>query len=120
MTHQPHTRLSGKEFSPLVLRRVSMPFLHFVCIISDDNLDTLDDVIQNFWAEAPPIGTIQQMRNACGALQEDIVSEFPHTEGCAVVFSADKMLVVSLAGDHMNHLGCRLELFSLLQLSNLL
>ena len=120
MTGLPYTRLSGKEHSPLVLRRVSMPFLHFVCIISDDNLDPLDDVIQNFWGEDPQVGTIQEMRNACGALQEDVVSMFPHTEGCAVVFSADKMLIVSLAGDHMNHLGCRLELFSLLQMSNLL
>jgi len=120
MTGLPHTRLSGKEFSPIVLRRISMPFLHWVAIISDDNLDPLDDVIQSFWGEDPQIETIQEMRNACGALQEMVVSAFPHTEGVAVVFSADKMLVVSLAGDHMNHLGCRLELFSLLQMSNLL
>lgn len=120
MSELPYTKLSGKEFSPLVLRRVSMPFLHWVAIISDDNLDPLDDVIQSFWGGDPQIETIQEMRNACGALQEMVVSAFPHTEGIAVVFSADKMLVVSLAGDHMNHLGCRLELFSLLQLSNLL
>lgn len=120
MTIQPHTRLSGKEHSPLVLRRVSMPFLHWVAIISDDNLDMLDTVIQDFWAMDPKIETIQEMRNACGALQEMVVSTFPKTEGCAVVFSADKMLVASLAGDFMNHLGCRLELYSLLQMSNLL
>jgi hypothetical protein len=115
----PLTRLSGKEYSPLVIRRVSMPFLHWVAIISDDNLDSLDEIIQKFWKDNPlkNVTTIQEMRNQVGKLQEVVISSYPRMEGCAVIFSADKMLISSLAGDFMVHEQCRLELYSLLNLS---
>lgn len=117
---RPLTKLSGKEYSPLILRRYSIPFLHWVGIISDDDLSPLDEIVVKFWQASPPQTSIQEMRNTCGELQKQILDAFPRIEGCAVIFAADKMLVSSLAGDFMNHLGCRLELYSLLNMSNLL
>ena len=114
---QPLTRLSGKEYSPMILRRYSMPFLHWVGIISDDNLNELDDIVLGFWDEKPAIETIQDMRQVAGVLSELITAKFRKIEGCAVVLSADKMLVASLAGDFMVHEQCRIELYSLLNLS---
>lgn len=114
-----NTSLSGKEYEPLVMRRVSMPFLHWVTIISGDNLDELDNVIVNFWKtyDKHKRYSIQEMRNLVGELQDKVLDAFPKTEGCAVIFSADKMLISSLSGDFMVHAQCRLELFQLLNLS---
>ena len=114
---EPLTRLAGKEYSPLAIRRYSMPFLHWVAIISDDDLGSLDSIVTGFWATHPATETIQDIRNAAGRLQELIIAAFPRLEGCAVIMSADKLLVSSLAGDFMVHEQCRLELYSLLNLS---
>ena len=115
----PTTRLAGKEYSPLVIRRYSMPFLHWVAIITDDDLTLLDHAVGAYWGgrnwTLPD--TIQDMRNLAGGLQAAIQDHFHKTEGCAVILSADKMLVSSLAGDFMVHAQCRLELFALLNLS---
>jgi len=113
----PLTRLHGKEYSPLVIRRYSMPFLHWVAIISDDNLEELDKVVTDFWSVDPPRDTIQEMRNVAGGLGACIIAKYKRIEGCAVILSADKMLVSSLAGDFMVHEQCRLELYTLLNLS---
>jgi len=115
-----HTSLSGKEYEPLILRRVSMPFLHWVAIITGDNLDELDVVIQDFWKneyKSDKRYSIQEMRNLCGKMQDYVIGTFPKTEGCAIIFSADKMVISSLAGDFMVHEQCRLELFQLLNLT---
>ena len=114
---QPHTRLTGKEYSPLVIRRYSMPFLHWAAIISDDNLNELDNIVLSVWGKDPPTATIQDLRNCAGEIQTAILETFPKTEGCAVILSADKLLVSSLAGDFMVHEQCRLELYQLLNLS---
>ena len=117
---EPNTRLSGKEFSPMILRRYSMPFLHWVAIISDDNLDELDKIALQFWTDQQRAwegASIQDMRNMCGGLNAKVMAAFPKIEACGVIFSADKMIVSSLAGDFMNHEQCRLELYSLLNLS---
>ena len=116
----PNTRLAGKEYSPLIIRRFSMPFLHWVAIISDDNLDELDKIVMDFWRDQDRSwegASIQDMRNLCGDLSGHVSKNFPKIEGCAVIFSADKMLVSSLSGDFMVHAQCRLELYSLLNLS---
>ena len=65
---EPFTRLSGKEYSPLVIRRYSMPILHFVGIITDDNLDTLDTVCRDFWKDRETPVSIQDWRNVAGKL----------------------------------------------------
>ena len=117
MTNQPHTRIEGKEHSPLVIRRYSMPFLHFVCIISDDDLDILDNVVLKFWDSLAIPKTIQDMRNHCGSLTETVITAFPRTEGCGVIYIADKLIISSLVGDMMNHAMCRDEIYFLLNLA---
>lgn len=111
------TRLSGKEYSPLILRRYSSPVLHWVCIITDENLDDLDNWVRAVWEGQGDDLSIQQFRNLAGQMTGYLSKEMPHAEGIAVVIAADKMLISSLFGDFMNHSQCRLELFSLLQLS---
>jgi hypothetical protein len=114
---EPFTRLSGKEFSPLIIRRYSMPILHFVAIITDDSLDDLDSTVRGFWVDRKmPVG-IQEWRNLAGELSEVVAEHYPKTEGLAIIISADKMLISSLAGDFMCHLQCRLELYTLLNIA---
>lgn len=114
----PHTRLEGKEYSPLIMRRYSTPVLHLVAIITDDNLDNFDTVVRSCWRdsdnnEVRPT-TIQGFRNLAGKISETIYGAYPKTEGIGVVISADKMVVSSLFGDMMVHEQCRLEFYSLL------
>jgi len=114
MMNEPKTKLVGKEYSPLIIRRFSTPILTFVAIISDDNLDNLDSVVNGFFDVAELPNTIQGMRNVAGKLSEILVKSYPKTEGVAVILQADKMTISSLYGDFMNHEQCRLELYSLL------
>jgi len=109
----PKTKLVGKEYSPLIIRRYSLPVLIFVALITDDNLDNLDDVVDKFFSEPLP-NTIQGMRNVAGELTACLIKEYPKTEGVAVIVQADKCTISSLAGDFMNHESCRIELYSLL------
>jgi hypothetical protein len=116
--NQPKTRLVGKEFSPMIIRRYSTPILHFVAMITDDNLDELDSEVTNFFGsfdEYP--ATIQGMRNFAGGLTDYLSRTYKKSEGIAVILQADKMTVSSLYGDFMNHEQCRLELYSLLNFS---
>uniref|UniRef100_A0A7C3WM75 Uncharacterized protein n=1 Tax=Dictyoglomus turgidum TaxID=513050 RepID=A0A7C3WM75_9BACT len=110
----PFTRLSNKEFSPLIVRRYSEPFLFFIVLITDDNLDNLDDLVIKFIKKKDLPETIQEFRNFAGELNKFLLSSYPKTEGIAIVIYADKMTVSSLSGDFMNHEQCRLELFGLL------
>jgi hypothetical protein len=122
MNEEIGTSLAGKEYEPLVLRRYSTPILHWVCLISGDNLDRLDQIVSEFW-EKTPISqnmSIQDWRNLAGKLQEVVIRSFKKVESGAVVMACDKMMVSSLYGDAMNHLGCRMELYMLMNTSNLL
>jgi hypothetical protein len=110
----PKTKLTKKESSPLVIRRYSLPVLMFVAMITDDNLDNLDTVIEEYQKNNPLPKTIQAIRNWTGALNERLQFFYSKSEGVAVIVQADKMTVSSLAGDFMNHGQCRLELFLLL------
>lgn len=111
---KPRTRLIGKEYSPLIIRRISMPVLHFIAMISDHNLDDLDDVVAGYFKVHPMVESIQGIRNSAGELSEELYKKYPRTEGIAVIIQADKMTVSSLSGDFMNHLSCRVELYNLL------
>jgi len=111
---EPRTRLIGKEYSPLIIRRYSMPVLHFVSMISDHNLDDLDVVVHEYFKENPMLESIQGIRNSAGGLSEALYKRYPRTEGVAIIIQADKMTVSSLSGDFMNHLACRVELYNLL------
>ena len=113
--NEPETKLVGKEYSPLIIRRYSMPVLHFVALITDDNLDSLDDVVNGFFKKNPIPNSIQGVRNSAGQLSEVLAKKYPKTEGVAVIIQADKCTISSLAGDFMNATPCRIELYSLLQ-----
>ncbi len=115
MKNTPNTKLVGKEYSPLIIRRYSMPVLMFVALITDDNLDTLDGVVLGFMKRNPLPNSIQGVRNFAGKLSEVLAKKYPKTEGVAVIVQADKMTCSSLAGDFMNATPCRIELYSLLQ-----
>lgn len=111
---EPNTRLVGKEYSPLIIRRYSLPILTFVALITDDNLNDLDDVVNGFFRSIELPNSIQGMRNVAGQLSEVLTKKYPKTEGCAVIIQADKCTISSLAGDFMNATPCRIELYSLL------
>ncbi len=112
---EPITKLVGKHFSPMIIRRYSQPILTFVAVISDDNLDELDKVVSEYFGAFGVVGevSIQEARNIAGGLCEKIKNKY-NVEGVAVIMYFDKMVVSSLMGDFMNHLQCRLELYTLL------
>ena len=113
--NKPITRVHGKEWSPLIIRRYSLPMLAFVGLITDDNLGDLDNVVRGFLDSKDPLpNDIQGMRNLAGELTELLCKTYRRTEGAAVVLQADKMTISSLAGDFMNHDACRIEFYGLL------
>lgn len=116
-TNVPHTKLIGKEHSPLIIRRYSTPILYFVALITDDNLDDLDELVVKFMNSEPLPNTIQGMRNVAGELSDCLAKRYKRTEGIAVILQADKMVISSLYGDFMNHGQCKFELYSLLNFS---
>jgi len=117
------TQLNEKNKSPLTIRKYTKwgsPI--YVGIISDDDLSDLDLVVCNFMNDPDNQGrwrsnNIQKIRNLTGDLSEILVKAFPRTEGLGVLIYADKMFVSSLFGDFMNHLQCKLEFYSMLQMS---
>lgn len=128
LTPKPLTRLEGKHYSPLVMRKYTRwgcPL--FVALITDDDLNNLDEVVTEFMQERLPDSSdgqgwkwpssLQGMRDIAGALTEEMVRAYDKVEGAAVVLSADKMLISSLFGDFMTHHQCKAELLAYLQLS---
>ena len=111
---EPKTKLVEKEASPLIIRRYSYPILHFVSLITDDNLSDLDRVVEQFWEENEIINDIQGLRNLAGRLSQTLINKYKKVEGVAIILVADKCVVSSLWGDFMHHLQCRLELYTLL------
>ena len=59
----------------------------------------------------------KEARDVAGELTDYLMRHYNSVEGVAVIFSLDKLLVSSLAGDFMNHAQCRLELYTLLAIS---
>lgn len=113
------TRLVEKHFSPLIVRRYThhtgWPVI--VAIITDSDLNDLDDCVSSFVKMNPVTEELQEVRNWCGALVECISLNYDKCEGVAVIGCFDKCIVSSLSGDFMTHTQCRLELFSLLNMS---
>ena len=110
----PNTKLVGKEYSPLIMRRYSLPILTFVALITDDNLNDLDDVVNGYYNSRELPNSIQGMRDVAGILSEVLIAKYPKTEGVAVIIQADKCTISSLAGDFMNATPNRIELYALL------
>ena len=112
------TRLTEKAYSPLVIRKITkFGFPIYVGIITDDNLDTLDETILKYmkknikrWKS----DSIQDKRNMAGELCDVLTTTFQKTEGIGIVFYLDKTCISSLFGDMMTHSMCRSEFYSLL------
>ena len=117
---QVGTSLSGKEYEPAFVRRYSVPVLFWVGGIIGDNVNSLDQIILDFWKTNPPVKTLQDWRNIAGALTEIVSKSYKKVEAVGVVIAADKCMISSLYGDFMNHAACRAEFYSLVTASNLL
>lgn len=127
--HQPGdstTALTEKTgSSALAIRKITKyGFPIYVGIISDDNLDGLDQLIhetlkphikpkKGLWKS----NSLQDKRNLTGILHDAILEHFEKTEGVAITLMIDKAYVSSLFGDFMNHAMCRSEYYSLLHMS---
>jgi hypothetical protein len=113
------TRLVDKHYSPMVIRKTTrLGFPIFCAIITDDDLTSMDDVINAYidknrdgWTD-----NIQKIRNFAGGLVEHLRESYPRTEGAAAIVYADKCMVSSLHGDLMSHVGCKVELGDLLNM----
>jgi hypothetical protein len=118
------TRLLGKEWSPLIVRKTYVKgWPMWVGLITDANLNDLDDLTQDIIEECENNGVfknnIQSIRNFCGYATERIVNHYNFkkrgvVEGCAVIAYWDKCFCSALWGDQMSHLSCRLELYSII------
>ena len=115
--NEPFTKLVGKEFSPLVVRRYSQPILTFVGIITDDNLSDLDSVVNKFFVEKGVKNDIQEIRNLAGGLTERLKEHYKKVEGIGVLISFDKGFCSSLVGDMMCHQMCRDEFYYLVNIA---
>lgn len=115
------TRLVDKNYSPLVIRKYThWGFPFYVALITDNDLSDLDHQIREFMAENAKqdwVNNIQKLRNLAGKMTEFLNNYYDRSEGVAVVIYADKMFISSLHGDFMNHTSCRIELYTLLQMS---
>lgn len=117
------TALMTKEHEPMVVRKYTQKgFPLYVALICGANLDDLDSVVLDFFfAEENKVevtnDSIQGKRNIAGQLTDLLVSHYGRrTEGVAVIWYVDKMIVSSLFGDFMNHASCKAELYACLQL----
>lgn len=117
----PVTSLRDKHYEPLIIRKYQGPygFPVFIALICGDDLNKLDQKHETFarvWEEMEN-KSIQNLRNYFGEMTDFIRKSFKGVEGIAVVAFADKLVISSLWGDFMTHHQCRLELFSLLNMT---
>lgn len=120
MENKTFTKLIDKHHSPLVIRKYThWGFPIYVALITDDDLSDLDQVIKGLMEDYGInwVNDIQKLRNLAGAMTEHLNTFYGKSEGVAVIFYVDKMFISSLHGDFMNHTSCRIELYSLLNMS---
>ena len=114
---EPLTKISGKEYSPLVIRRYSTKFgILFVSSICDEDMNNLDNIVMDFVNSVKSVTTIQGARNFTGKLTEIVRESYKKSEGVAVIGYFDKLMISSLWGDFMSHTACRIELYGLLNM----
>jgi hypothetical protein len=115
------TRLVDKHHSPLILRKYTKwGFPVYVSIIADNDLSDFDEVVVGYVEEHKVEGwvnDIQRLRNLAGELTEYLCRKYDKTEGVGVMLYVDKLFVVSLFGDHMNHGSCKQEFYDLVKIS---
>lgn len=115
------TRLVGKHYSPLVIRKYTRwGWPIYVALITDDDLSDLDSFVWDFMEENKDEGwvnNIQKVRNLAGAMVEALTEHYGKVEGVGVILYLDKTFISSLYGDFMIHNACRVELYGLLTMS---
>lgn len=115
------TKLVGKHYSPLVIRKFTRwGFPVYVALITDNDLSTLDEVVWHFMEDKKTdfwVDNLQKVRDLAGMLTDHLLEQYERTEGAAVIIMADKTFISSLHGDFMNHAMCRQELYFLLNMS---
>jgi hypothetical protein len=122
---QVATKLIDKSYSPMIVRKYTrLGFPLYIAMICDWNLEDLDTVVHDVIDEAERVGmianNIQKIRNFTGYMSDRICTHYNSkkrgvVEGVAVLYYVDKMFVSSLFGDFMNHDGCKMELYSIIQ-----
>lgn len=118
------TRLLDKNWSPLIVRKYQMKgWPLFIAIICDANLNDLDSVVYDATEKADEYGFfdggIQDARNYCGFLSEEIVNHYNEVkrgcvEGVLVFFYCDKCAISSAYGDLMTHEKCAMEVYQII------
>ncbi len=122
------TKLLDKHMSPMVVRKThAYGWPLYVALICDENLDDLDYMIHSTAAKLgkPKDGSLQQARNFCGMMGEELGKHYDSkrtgcVEGMAVLWYIDKCFISSLGAgiyggsDFMNHASCKSELYSIL------
>lgn len=116
------TSLMTKEHEPLIIRKYTQyGFPLYVAMICGADLNNLDELVHSFCYTNTVLlksNKIQSMRNVVGMLTEFLREHYgTKVEGIAVIWYVDKMMISSLFGDFMTHTSCRIELYSLLQMS---
>ena len=112
--------LADKNAEPLIIRKYMKPFGFpvYVALICGGNLNDLDEFFIKMtldWSDRDK--SIQSLRNYFAGLSNLILDHYKKVEGVAVIAFADKMVISSLWGDFMCHEQCRLELFTLLNMT---
>lgn len=127
MTKQPtnneaSTSLTNKHSEPLIIRKYQYPygFPVYVALICGSDLSNLDELhgeyVKQYWTSEKK--SIQNLRNYFGNMNKYFLDKYKEKiEGVAVIAFADKLVISSLWGDFMTHLQCRLELYSLLNMT---
>jgi hypothetical protein len=122
---QTATRLLDKQWSPMCVRKyyvANWPL--YVGLITDCNINDLDEVVLNIIDEAENYGfldgNLQSCRNFCGFLSDKLDEHYSNmkkgsVEGIAIAWYVDKFFVSSLAKDHMVHKSCRDEFYSIIK-----
>lgn len=115
------TRLLGKNYSPLIVRKYQMyGWPLFVSLICDVSLSDLDKVVYDFTENYGKIkDDIQSARNYTGELSECILNHYNQkkrgsVEGVAILYYIDKCFISSLYGDFMVHASCKQELYAII------
>lgn len=115
------TRLLGKNYSPLIVRKYQMyGWPLFVSLICDVSLSDLDNVVHNFTEDYGPIADdIQAARNYVGELSDCVLNYYNQkkrgsVEGVAILYYIDKCFISSLYGDFMVHASCKQELYAII------
>jgi len=119
------TRLLQKSWSPMIVRKYYVAdWPCWIGIISDCNLNDLDQVVLNAIEEGDKLGfldgNIQSCRNFCGFMSDKIDEHYSNikrgsVEGLAVAWYVDKMFISSLKKDEMVHKSCRDEFYSIIK-----